>query len=543
MSAPGWRLGVGGGARTSRRPPSVRAVRGPIPKIALALAALGAVSAVATAPARAAAATAPASSAAASSGAVSPVRVGSKKFTESVVLGEMAAQAVRVSGTPAVHRRELGGTTILWNALLAGEIDVYPEYTGTIAQEILSSEHLEGEDALREACARRGIAMSRSLGFNDTYALGMKEENAARLGIRTISDLASHPELAMGFSNEFIDRADGWAGLRKAYALPHTNVRGLDHDLAYRGLDSGTIAVTDLYSTDAEIAFYKLRVLTDDRDFFPAYRAVLLVRTDLGARAPRAVEALRALEGKISEQDMIAMNARAKLDKVAEDRVAADFLAQRLGTRSDVTDESLVRTLLARTYEHILLVAISLAASILVAVPLGIFAARRPRAGQVVLAVAGIFQTIPSLALLVFMIPLLGIGAPPALFAMFLYSLLPIVRNTYTGLRDIPIPARESAEAIGLPPAARLRLVELPMASRSILAGIKTSAVINVGTATLGALIGAGGYGQLILTGIRLADNWRILEGAVPAALLALIVQGLFELVERLAVPRGLRLS
>lgn len=471
------------------------------------------------------------------------VRVGSKTFTESVILGELAAQAVRAAGSPAVHRRELGGTTILWNALLAGEIDVYPEYTGTIAQEILSSEHLEGEEALREALAGRGVVMSRSLGFNDTYALGMKEETAARLGIETISDLGAHPELAIGFSNEFLDRADGWAGLRKAYGLPHPNVRGLDHDLAYRGLDSGTIAVTDLYSTDAEIAFYKLRVLKDDRAFFPAYRAVLLVRADLASRASHAVEALRALEGKISEKDMIAMNARAKLEKVPEDRVAADFLEQRLGTRSEVEDESLAKTLLARTFEHILLVALSLAASILVAVPLGIFAARRPRAGQVVLAIAGIFQTIPSLALLVFMIPLLGIGAPPALFAMFLYSLLPIVRNTYTGLRDIPIPTRESAEALGLPPGARLRLIELPMASRAILAGIKTSAVINVGTATLGALIGAGGYGQLILTGIRLADNARILEGAVPAALLALVVQGLFDLFERAAVPRGLRLS
>jgi osmoprotectant transport system permease protein len=472
------------------------------------------------------------------------VRVGSKKFTESVVLGEIAAQAVRAAGSPAVHRRELGGTTILWNALLAGEIDVYPEYTGTIAQEILSAEHIAGEDALREACARRGIAMSRSLGFNDTYALGMKEETAARLGIRTLSDLAAHPDLSLGFSNEFLDRADGWAGLRKAYGLTHANVRGLDHDLAYRGLDSGTIAVTDLYSTDAEISFYRLRVLEDDRAFFPAYRAVWLVRADLADRAPRAADALRALEEKIAEKDMIAMNARAKLDRVSEERVASDFLSARLGlAAAQVADESLAKILLARTFEHILLVALSLAASILVAVPLGIFAARRPRAGQVVLAIVGIFQTIPSLALLVFMIPLLGIGAPPALFAMFLYSLLPIVRNTYTGLRDIPLPARESAEALGLPPGARLRLVELPMASRAILAGIKTSAVINVGTATLGALIGAGGYGQLILTGIRLADNVRILEGAVPAALLALAVQGLFEAFERLAVPRGLRLS
>jgi osmoprotectant transport system permease protein len=161
----------------------------------------------------------------------------------------------------------------------------------------------------------------------------------------------------------------------------------------------------------------------------------------------------------------------------------------------------------------------------------------------VILAVAGVLQTVPSLALLVLMIPLLGIGAPPAIAALLLYSLLPIVRNVHAGLRAIPEPLRESAEALGLPPAARLLRVELPLASPAILAGIKTSAVINVGTATLGALIGAGGYGQPILTGIRLDDAGLLLEGAVPAALLALAVQGLFDGLERVLAPRGLRLG
>jgi osmoprotectant transport system permease protein len=191
--------------------------------------------------------------------------------------------------------------------------------------------------------------------------------------------------------------------------------------------------------------------------------------------------------------------------------------------------------------EHLFLVAVSLGMAILVSLPLGILAARRERGGQVILSLLGIIQTIPSLALLVFMIPLLGIGGAPAIAALFLYSLLPIVRNTHAGLRDIPLDLRESAIALGLPPAARLKLVELPLAAPSILAGIKTSAVINVGTATLGALIGAGGFGQPILTGIRLDDVGLILEGAVPAALLALLVQGLFEILERFLVSKGLR--
>ncbi len=199
--------------------------------------------------------------------------------------------------------------------------------------------------------------------------------------------------------------------------------------------------------------------------------------------------------------------------------------------------------MLHRLGEHVALVSISLAAAILVAIPLGIVAARRPRLGAVILTMVGVIQTIPSLALLVFMIPWLGIGAKPALVALFLYSLLPIVRNTATGLRDIPNSLRESAEALGLPPRARLVKIELPMASRAILAGIKTAAVINVGTATIGALIGAGGFGQPILTGIRRDDLRMILfEGAIPAALLALAVQGAFDLAERFLVPRGLRL-
>ncbi|OFW40397.1 MAG: amino acid ABC transporter permease, partial [Acidobacteria bacterium RIFCSPLOWO2_12_FULL_60_22] len=351
------------------------------------------------------------------------------------------------------------------------------------------------------------------------------------------------PELKFGFSSEFMDRGDGWPSLRDRYRLPQRDVRGLDHDLAYRGLESGALHVTDLYSTDAEIRYYGLRVLEDDLRHFPVYNAVLLVRADLAARAPEAVAAMLRLEGRIPAAAMVEMNARVKLDRVPESRAAADFLAANFAVKTEAQEETARERLLKNTRAHLVLVAISLTAAILVSVPLGIVAAKRPRAGQAILGIVGIIQTIPSLALLVFMIPLLGIGETPAIVALFLYSLLPIVRNTYTGLHDIPPAVRESAAALGLPPGACLRLVELPMASRAILAGIKTSAVINVGTATLGALIGAGGYGQPIFTGIRLDDTGLILQGAVPAALLALLAQGMFEIFERVLVPKGLRLK
>ncbi len=468
--------------------------------------------------------------------------VGSKKFTESVVLGEIVAQLLRSAGLEADHRRELGGTQILWNALLRGDIDIYPEYTGTLIREVLADETIRDKDELRNLLARRGISMTDPIGFNNIYALGMKKDVAARLAIHSISDLTRHADLVLGFSNEFMDRSDGWWGLRRVYNLAHRNVRGLDHDLAYRGIQSGDIHVTDLYSTDAEIQYYDLLLLQDDRRYFPDYQAVLLYRSQLAQTAPGAVPVLARLESAIDEPVMIAMNAGAKLGRLPESRVAADFVERHFGLRAAAVDETATRRLLRHTFEHLILVGVSLAAAILVAVPLGVLAHRRPWAGQVILAAVGIAQTIPSLALLVFMIPLLGIGGAPAVAALFLYSLLPILRNTHAGLRDIPSPIRESAEAIGLSPTAKLRLVELPLASSGILAGIKTAAVINVGTATLGAIIGAGGYGQPILTGIRLDDVGLILQGAVPAAVLAILVQGLFELLERFVVPRGLRL-
>ncbi len=470
-----------------------------------------------------------------------PLQIGSKAFTESVILGEILTQLARAGGAQTTHRRALGGTRVLWDALLAGDINAYPEYTGTLTQELLAAEAIEGETALREALAARGLRMSAPLGFHNGYALGVREELARRLGLRRISDLREHPALKLGFGNEFMDRSDGWPGLRARYRLPQQDVRGLDHDLAYRGLVSGDLQVTDLYTTDAEIAYYGLRTLEDDLGYFPRYEAVILYRETLARRAPEVVDLFEGLAGRIDAPAMIAMNARVKLEGATEAQVASAFLDRVLGVHTDPATPSAWQRLARHTREHLALVGLSLGAAIALAIPLGILAARRPRTGQLILGFAGILQTIPSLALFVFLIPALGIGTAPAVAALFLYSLLPIVRNTYTGLRDIAPPIRESAEVLGLSGWARLRLIELPLSARAILAGIKTSAVINVGTATLGALIGAGGYGQPILTGIRLDDMGLILQGAIPAAALALLVQGGFDLAERWAVPAGLR--
>lgn len=477
----------------------------------------------------------------ASTGCSCRVVIGSKAFTESVILGHVAAQLARNEGADVLHKPQLGGTRVVWDALLKGDVDAYPEYTGTLTQEIFAGQHVDDGPALTKALAARGVEMTRSLGFSDGYALGMRQDVADRLHVQSISDLRKHPDLRLGLSNEFLDRGDGWPALRAAYSLPQGSVTGLDHDLAYRALEAGSIDVTDLYSTDAEIAHRHLRVLRDDLHHFPDYQAVFLYRADLWKRAPKVVAAIQQLEGRIPQSTMIAMNAQAEIQKTPETQIAAEFLQRTFDVASSSPAPVEWRQIAAWTLEHVELVSVSLAAAMVVAIPLGIGAATSARAGQVILGAVAAIYTIPSLALLVFMIPLLGIGWKPAVMALFLYSLLPIVRNTHAGLTGISPSVRESAMAMGLPPVARLLRVELPLSFPSILAGIQTSAVLNVGTATLGALIGAGGYGQPILTGIRLDNTRLILEGAVPAALMALVVQGAFEAIGWAIIPRGMR--
>jgi osmoprotectant transport system permease protein len=476
------------------------------------------------------------------------VRIGSKAFTESVILAEIVAHLAENEGLEAEHVEGLGGTRLLWEALLTGQIDIYPEYTGTMSEEIFAGQGVHGVAALRTKLAESGLKMTDPLGFNNTYVIGMKDELASELKIRTISDLRDHPDLTLRFSNEFMKRADGWGALAQRYQLPHEDVRGLEHALAYEALDKGVIQVTDLYATDAKIRKLQLRRLNDDLAHFPQYHAVFVYRAELEQQTPPLVTSLESLEAAIDEESMTKMNARVELDGLSESRVAADFLADAQGIRSRVRDQSVARDITRYTLEHLNMVAVSLAAAALLAIPLGIVAARKTEFAQPILGVVGIIQTIPSIALLVLLIRPVSyfsdeLGYPQAVVALFLYSLLPIVRNTYTGLRGISPQLQESAVALGLPPWVRLWRIELPLASRMILAGVKTAAVINVGFATLGGFIGAGGYGEPIFTGIRLNDYGVILQGAVPAAVLALLVQGLFEFVDRIVVPEGLRLK
>ena len=467
-----------------------------------------------------------------------PVIIGSKKFTESYVLAEIAKQSLERAGIKAEHRQGMGGTIILWEALRGGGIDAYPEYTGTIAEEVLKQPGASIAQ-LRNALSAQGIAMTDDLGFNNTYALVMRRDRSEQLGLKTISDLRTHRELKFGLTHEFLERRDGWRPLSERYQLAPSQVLGIDHALGYAALAKGEIDVKDAYSTDAKIGDYGLVPLIDDLHFFSQYKAVFLYRNTLASQASHA---LNVLSNSIDEARMIHLNSKAERTKNYAAAARQFFGATE--NASPFVSESFRNKLLRWVTRHLELAGISLLLAIIVGLPLGIIASRGGAVGHTILGITGVIQTIPSLALLALLVPLpfFGISARTAIVALFLYGLLPIVRNTATGLQDIPRPLRESAIALGLTAAQRLRKIFLPLASRSILAGIKTSAVINIGTATLAALIGAGGLGEPIISGLNLNDHVTILEGAIPAALLALLVQFFFDLLDRVLIPRGLRL-
>ena len=490
-----------------------------------------------------------------------PVVVASKPFGESYLLAEMFAQLLEARGFEVDRRLGLGATEITFEALRTEAIDAYPEYTGTGLLAILGQQpsrdpHQVYQKVAREFRERWGVRWLPPLGFQNTYAIAVRRETARRLGLATLGDLARvAPTLRAGLTPDFIGRPDGLPGLQKAYGLRFRSVRALVPAVKYQALAAGEVDVIDGYSTDGFISRYDLVVLEDDRAFFPPYEAAGLISAAFQRDMPAGVAALTELSGLLTEAEMQRLNRRIEVDGIPIPRVAAaELLALGLvgaapggsEARKDSSTESVFpylwsqrQTILTLALRHLLLVAVSLAAAIAVALPLGLMLERSRRAAEAVIRSVGLLQTMPSIALLAFMIPLLGIGVVPALVALFLYSLYPILRNTYSGVRDAAPEAVGAAGALGMTPAQVLRRVRLPLAAPVIMAGIRTAAVINVGTATLAAFIGAGGLGDPIAAGLALSDTRMILSGALPAALLALLVDGVLGRCERLVAPGG----
>jgi osmoprotectant transport system permease protein len=487
-------------------------------------------------------------------GQTRPVIVASKPFGESYLLAEMFAQLLEARGFRVDRRPGLGATEIAFNALRTSAIDVYPEYTGTGLLAILGEQPSSDPRAVyqqvsREFRRRYNVRWLPPLGFQNTYAIAVRRATAEQLNLANLSDLArTGPTLRAGLTADFIGRPDGLPGLEKAYGIRFRSVRALLPAVKYQALAAGEVDIIDGYSTDGFIARYDLVILKDDRSFFPPYEAAALLSPRM-SREGAAAGALSELSGLLTEPVMRRLNQRVEVDGIPVARVAAAQLqslgltgaasASRVQQTSRAGSGTLAylwnerQTILKLTLRHVLLVGVSLLGAIMVALPLGLLLERGRGAAESVIRGVGILQTLPSIALLAFMIPLLGIGVVPALVALFLYSLYPILRNTYSGVRDAAPAAVSAASALGMTPRQVLRYVRLPLAAPVIMAGIRTAAVINVGTATLAAFIGAGGLGDPIAAGLALSDTRMILSGALPAALLALLVDGLLGVCER----------
>ena len=495
--------------------------------------------------------------------AVDRVVVGSKNFEESRLLGEMFAQLLESRTDLEVERRlGLAGTQVCFEALKSGAIDVYPEYTGTGLVSILG-EPAEGGPSRTlnrvrsEFLSRWDLWWLAPLGFENSFEVAVPRELAERERLRTISDLARiSRSLRGGFGHEFVGREDGLLGLERIYGLKFASVRPLQHALKYQAAGARDVDAVDVYTTDAGLILHNLVVLEDERSFFPPYEAAALVRGATLQAHPEVGSVLGLLAGSLDEDAMRAFNLRLQEGKEDEAAVAGDALRSLGLIEGQASERRASReapglwhylwderdALLRRTLEHLGLSAVALLAGILVAVPLGLWLERFPAGGaETAIRLLGTTQTIPSLALLAFFIPFLGVGTIPAVVALWIYSLFPIVRNTYTGVRDADPRSVEAATALGMTPGQILREIRLPLSAPILLAGIRTAAVLTVGTATLAAFIGAGGLGEPIVTGLQLANPAMILSGAIPAAVLALLVDGLLGLVERALRPAGLR--
>lgn len=474
------------------------------------------------------------------------VVIGSKNFGESYLLAEIAAQVLEAKGFKVSRRLGLGGTLICYEALKNGEIDLYPEYTGTLSQAVLKLSGNPNREQINQSLAPEGLELLKEYGFNNTYAVVVREALAEQLSLHSIGDLQGQ-KLVFAFSHEFLQRQDGWPGLAGRYGLDEP-VTGIEHGLAYQAIADGAVDVTDAYSTDGELQRYQLRILADDLAYFPEYRAATLVRTSASRKLRDGLSGLGNILNETQVQDL---NAKVVLEGRSYQDIAAEFVqanARILG----VASQSLIKSpeplgnrgwfieLWGHFLRHLQLTATALVAAIALGLGLSVVVYRHGRIADSVVYVCGLLQTIPSLALLALMIPVFGIGFVPAIVALFLYSLLPIVRNAITALSTTDVTLVKVSQALGLSPWEQLRYLGLPLATPAIFAGIRTAAVISIGTATLAAFIGAGGLGEPIVVGLSLNDTDMILRGAIPAAILAIVVELAFGALERRMSPPNL---
>lgn len=490
--------------------------------------------------------------------------IGSKSFTEQLILGEMAAILLKEKYNQEVTKKlSLGGTKVALDALRNGDIHLYPDYTGTGYSFILQKNDLETDpdkiyrEVQKEYLKRFDIIWSPPIGFNNTYALAVREDDKRFENIDSVSQLSGKTnQYRFGGPHEFMERNDGYRNFVDIYKLNFNTdkITALDSGLMYSAIRDKNVDMIMSYSTDGRILAYNLKILDDDRKFFPPYYAAWIAKSETIRKFPALKKMFSDFEELIDEETMVELNNQVDTFKLEPSTVARNFLIKRgliKGTPSEKKRGSgflnyvkaKKRYLIKITKDHLILSFSALFLALLISLPTGIILTRLPSISQPVFAFINTVQTVPSLALLGFLIPLMGIGKAPAILALFLYSLLPLVRNTYTGIKAVDKNFIEASRGMGLTNAQILMRVELPLAMPIILAGIRTASVIVIGTATLAALVGAGGLGDPIFRGVATVNGNLILLGAIPSAILAIVVDKLLGWSEYKLVSNGLRLA
>lgn len=488
--------------------------------------------------------------------------IGSKIFTENILLAEMLSLLLEEKYNFKIVRKfNMGGTKLVFDSLKNEHIDIYPEYTGTGYTMLLKrSGETNPKKTYRivksEFLKKFQMVWSLPLGFENTYTLAVREKDLRFQKIHSISQLKGHISLfRLGVGHEFVERKDGFDNFSKKYRLHFlkNQIVTMNPALMYSALHNKKVDMIMAYSTDGRIKAFKLKTLKDDKSFFPSYEAAYLTRQNILEAWPEVQVAFLDLENNINEKEIISLNNQVDQLDYGLSQTARNFLikknllsgkVQKL-QKADLMDYyiSKKKYFFKILMEHLVLIFASLLLALCFSVPIGIWAIRNSKVEKVVFFLVNILQTIPSIALLGILIPFLGIGFTPAVSALFFYSLLPLIRNTFEGIKNVDRSYIEASAGMGLNAWQILIFVQIPLALPVILAGVRIATVIVVGTATLAAFIGAGGLGDPIFRGIATLDSRLIFLGAVPACLLAVILDASIAFIEKIVISKGLKLE
>lgn len=480
------------------------------------------------------------------------IRVASRDFPESILLAEILSSAIEKYSDYEVDRKfNLGGVKICFSAIENNELDIYQDYSGSLINNILGRKSKDEYilDFLKtKIYLDYGLKLSDELGFNNNFVLVANKSWAEKHKLKNISDLAlklkNDPEFnpRVAFRADFIHRSDGYKSIKETYGIDFENLNVMEYNIAYANLKSNRLDLIDSFSTDPRLMDKDLVLISDDRSAFLKYDALYVYRSEILETYPELIKIFSKLESSLSDKTILDLNLQIASGKSYQE-VANSFLdkidlnSKPLKLSSRPIPKSLLKENIEMFtkafYEHLLLSYGSFFLAAVFGIIIGVLISYDLKISKFVLALISSLQTIPSLALLALLIPVFGLGYKSALGALLVYALLPIIQNTFSGINSISSEYILLARSLALTEFQILKDIKLPMARNFILAGLKTSVVICIGTATLATFVGAGGLGDIIKAGIDLNSNYLIILGSAPAALLALFSSFVFSKLER----------